>query len=93
VGARKSQIDFWDSPIDIQTYKLLLVIQGKLGVFVSATYPRKTEDGSAKSGEGLKLYDSPTHSVAEITEATCVTKALYRAKKDREMGTRGLLST
>jgi DNA invertase Pin-like site-specific DNA recombinase len=38
-----------------------------------------------KVDKALKLYDGQTHSIAEITEATGVTKAtLYRAIKDRE---------
>jgi DNA invertase Pin-like site-specific DNA recombinase len=42
------------------------------------TDPRKIE-------KALKLYDSGSHTVAEITEMTGVTKAtLYRALKERE---------
>jgi DNA invertase Pin-like site-specific DNA recombinase len=66
----------------------VIVERTKTGLAASRARGRnggRSKTDRRKVEKALKLYDNQTHSVAEITLATGVTKAtLYRAIKDRE---------
>lgn len=66
----------------------MIVERTKAGLAASRARGRnggRPKTDKRKVERALKLYDSKTHSVPEITEATGVTKAtLYRAIKERE---------